>query len=56
MPLPVPQITDDNGAFWTGGRDGELLIIALHVLRLLGASAVAALPAVPERRRRAAGR
>ena len=26
MPLPVPQITDDNGAFWTGGRDGELLI------------------------------
>ena len=27
MPLPVPQITDENGAFWTGGRDGELLII-----------------------------
>ena len=26
MSLPVPQITDDNGAFWTGGRDGELLI------------------------------
>ena len=26
MPLPVPQITDDNGAFWTGGRNGELLI------------------------------
>ena len=26
MALPVPQITDDNGAFWTGGRDGELLI------------------------------
>jgi uncharacterized OB-fold protein len=26
MPLPIPQITDDNGAFWTGGRDGELLI------------------------------
>ena len=25
--LPVPQITDENGAFWTGGRDGELLII-----------------------------
>jgi uncharacterized OB-fold protein len=27
MALPVPQITDENGAFWTGGRDGELLII-----------------------------
>jgi len=27
MPWPVPQITDENGAFWTGGRDGELLII-----------------------------
>jgi uncharacterized OB-fold protein len=27
MPWPVPQITDQNGAFWTGGRDGELLII-----------------------------
>src|SRR3954470_15495799 len=27
MPYPVPQITDDNGAFWTGGRDGQLLII-----------------------------
>jgi uncharacterized OB-fold protein len=26
MPWPIPQITDDNGAFWTGGRDGELLI------------------------------
>jgi uncharacterized OB-fold protein len=26
MPFPVPQITDENGAFWTGGRDGELLI------------------------------
>jgi uncharacterized OB-fold protein len=27
MPWPIPQITDENGAFWTGGRDGELLII-----------------------------
>ena len=27
MSFPVPQITDDNGAFWTGGRDGELLIM-----------------------------
>ena len=27
MPWPLPQITDENGAFWTGGRDGELLII-----------------------------
>jgi uncharacterized protein len=26
MPLPIPQITDENGAFWTGGRDGQLLI------------------------------
>jgi uncharacterized OB-fold protein len=26
MPLPVPKITDDNAAFWTGGRQGELLI------------------------------
>ena len=23
---PIPQINDDNRAFWTGGRDGELLI------------------------------
>ena len=27
MPWPIPQITDDNGAFWTGGRGGELLIV-----------------------------
>ena len=27
MPWPIPQITDENGAFWTGGRDGELLIV-----------------------------
>ena len=27
MSLPVPQITDENGAFWTGGRDGELRVI-----------------------------
>jgi len=27
MPWPIPQITDENGAFWSGGRDGELLII-----------------------------
>ena len=26
MPWPIPQITDENGAFWTGGRDGEILI------------------------------
>jgi uncharacterized OB-fold protein len=26
VPWPVPQITDDNRAFWTGGRQGELLI------------------------------
>src|SRR5438270_9216091 len=24
--FPAPLITDDNGAFWTGGRDGELRI------------------------------
>jgi uncharacterized protein len=24
--FPVPQVNDDNRAFWTGGRDGELLI------------------------------
>ena len=23
---PIPQINDDNRAFWTGGQDGELLI------------------------------
>src|SRR5947209_11780017 len=23
---PIPQINDDNRAFWTGGRDGELKI------------------------------
>ena len=27
MVWPVPQITDDNGPFWTGGRDGMLLIM-----------------------------
>jgi uncharacterized OB-fold protein len=27
MPWPIPQITDENGAFWTGGRNGELLIV-----------------------------
>ena len=27
MVWPVPQITDDNGPFWTGGRDGTLLIM-----------------------------
>jgi uncharacterized OB-fold protein len=24
--LPAPQVDDDNRAFWTGGRDGELRI------------------------------
>jgi uncharacterized protein len=24
--FPVPQVNDDNRAFWTGGRDGELRI------------------------------
>ena len=24
MPLPTPQINDENRAFWTGGADGEL--------------------------------
>jgi len=24
--FPIPQVNDDNRAFWTGGRDGELLI------------------------------
>ena len=24
--FPVPQVGDDNRAFWTGGRDGELRI------------------------------
>jgi uncharacterized OB-fold protein len=27
MPLPTPQITDDNRAFWTGGHRGELLVL-----------------------------
>jgi uncharacterized OB-fold protein len=26
MPWPIPQITDDNRAFWTGGHGGELLM------------------------------
>jgi uncharacterized OB-fold protein len=26
MSRPVPLITDDNEAFWTGGRDGRLMI------------------------------
>jgi uncharacterized OB-fold protein len=25
--FPAPLLTDDNRAFWTGGRDGELRII-----------------------------
>jgi uncharacterized OB-fold protein len=25
--LPVPQVNDDNRAFWTAGRDGELRIV-----------------------------
>src|SRR3954452_25409350 len=24
MALPIPQINDENRAFWTGGADGEL--------------------------------
>jgi uncharacterized OB-fold protein len=24
--LPIPEINDDNRAFWTAGRDGELMI------------------------------
>jgi uncharacterized protein len=27
VPFPSPQLTDDNGPFWTGGRDGELRIM-----------------------------
>jgi len=23
---PIPQVNDDNRAFWTGGRDGSLMI------------------------------
>jgi predicted Zn-ribbon and HTH transcriptional regulator len=25
--FPIPQVNDDNRAFWTGGRDGELRIV-----------------------------
>jgi len=25
--FPVPQVNDDNRAFWTGGRDSELRIV-----------------------------
>ena len=25
--FPIPQVNDDNRAFWTGGRDGELQIV-----------------------------
>lgn len=25
--FPTPQINDDNRAFWTGGRDGQLRIV-----------------------------
>ena len=27
MALPIPQINDENRAFWTGGADGELRFI-----------------------------
>lgn len=26
MPFPVPKITDENEAFWTGGREGRLVV------------------------------
>jgi uncharacterized OB-fold protein len=26
MTWPTPAITDDNSAFWTGGRDGRLMV------------------------------
>ena len=26
MPWPIPQINDENRAFWTGGTDGELRV------------------------------
>lgn len=26
MPMPIPAITDDTAAFWTGGGDGQLMI------------------------------
>jgi len=28
MPLPIPEITPENTAFWTGGAAGELRIMA----------------------------
>lgn len=28
MPLPLPEITPESGAFWTGGAVGELRIMA----------------------------
>jgi uncharacterized OB-fold protein len=26
MAWPIPAITEDSGAFWTGGREGQLLV------------------------------
>jgi uncharacterized OB-fold protein len=28
--LPAPLLSDENRAFWTGGRDGELRIVRCH--------------------------
>ena len=30
MSWPVPEINDDNRAFWTGGGDGRLMITLCH--------------------------
>ena len=56
MPLPVPQITDDNARSGPEDGDGELLITRCTSCGYWTAPAVAALPEVPERRRRAAAR
>ena len=40
-------VTDDNGHFWKGGRDGELRFLRCQRLRLLDPPAVADLPDVP---------
>ena len=28
MPMPLPELNEENRAFWTGGANGELLITA----------------------------
>ena len=44
MAWPIPAITDETRAFWTGGADGRLMITPLRGLRIPHAPAGSPLP------------